>query len=225
MREKPLVDEPRWHAALAVLVAVGLYLTLPNRIIVGPLWLMPLLILGILIPLMVVAPGRHMEVAWQRWLSIANIVTLNAFNIATLVQLFIWLLSIQHRRSLSGEQLLVGAVQIWLTNVIVYALWYWEIDGRGPAVRCRVPTQREQQLSDFLFVQMTLDRDVRERLNWKPRFLDYLFVSFTNATAFSPADTYPLTRLAKSLMMAEAMTSLVTLSIIAGRAINILGNQ
>lgn len=224
MREKPLVDEPRWHAALAVLVAVGLYLTLPNRFIVGPLWLMPVLILGILIPLMIVAPGRHLEVAWQRWLSIANIVILNAFNIATLVQLFIWLLSIHHRRAISGEQLLVGAVQIWLTNVIVYALWFWEIDGRGPSIRCRIPTLQEQQRSDFLFVQMTLDRDVRERLNWKPRFLDYLFVSFTNATAFSPADTYPLTLLAKSLMMAEALTSLLTIAVIAGRAINILGS-
>jgi len=224
MREKPLVDEPRWHAAVAVLAAVGLYLTLPNKITVGPLWLMPLLILGILIPLLIVAPGRHLEVAWQRWASITNIFILNIFNIATLVQLFIWLVSVHHRRAISGEQLLVGAVQIWITNVIVYALWFWEIDGRGPSVRCRVPAQQEQQRSDFLFVQMTLDREVRERMNWKPRFLDYLFVSFTNATAFSPADTYPLTRLAKTLMMAEAMTSLATLSIIAGRAINILGS-
>ena len=223
MRERPLVDEPRWHAAVAVLVAVGLYLTLPNRIIVGPLWLMPVLILGILIPLMIVAPGRHTEVAWQRWASIVNIMILNFFNIATLVQLFIWLLSIHHRRAISGEQLLVGAVQIWLTNVIVYALWFWEIDGRGPSVRCRIPTQEEQEFSDFLFVQMSLSAAVRQRMNWKPRFLDYLFLSFTNATAFSPADTYPLTKLAKVLMMAEALTSLVTIAIIAGRAINILG--
>ena len=224
MRDKPLVDEPRWHAAVAVLVAVGLYLTLPNRIIIGPLWLMPVLILGILAPLLILAPGRHTEVAWQRWASIANIVVLNFFNIATLVQLFIWLLSIHHRRSISGEQLLVGAVQIWLTNVIVYALWFWEIDGRGPAVRCRVPTEKAPEFSDFLFVQMSLDPGVRNRMNWKPRFLDYLFLSFTNATAFSPADTYPLTLLAKVLMLAEALTSLVTIAIIAGRAINILGS-
>jgi hypothetical protein len=223
MIETPLVDEPRWHAALAVLAALILYVTLPNRLIVGPLWLMPLLILAVLVPLMIVAPGRHTEAPWQRWASITNIAVLNAFNIATIAQLFIWQVSTRHHRAISGEELLVAAVQIWLTNVIVYALWYWEIDGRGPSVRCRIPTHQEQRLADFLFVQMTLDREVRERMNWKPRFLDYLFVSFTNATAFSPADTFPLTRVAKAMMMMEAFTSLVTIAIIAARAISLLG--
>jgi hypothetical protein len=114
-------------------------------------------------------------------------------------------------------------VQIWLTNVIVYALWFWEIDARGPEVRVHLAMDQEIRRADFLFPQMTVQPELRERIRWKPLFLDYVFLSFTNATAFSPTDTFPLTRFAKVLMMAEALTSLVTIAIIAGRAVNILG--
>lgn len=221
--ERSPQHEPRWHAGLAVLAALVLYVTLPPKVVVGPVWVLPLVLLVILVPLMLVSPHRHQEATWQRWLSIAHIAVLNGFNVATIVLLFAWQLSEHHGRHLSGEQLLQAAVQIWLTNVIVYALWYWELDAHGPDVRAHAELDQEMRRADFLFPQMALQPDIRDRLRWKPAFLDYVFLSFTNATAFSPTDTFPLTRFAKVLMMAEALTSLVTIAIIAGRAINILG--
>lgn len=215
--------EPRWHAGLAVLAALALYVTLPPKIVVGPVWVLPLVLLAILVPLMLISPHRHQEATWQRWLSIAHIAVLNGFNVITIVLLFGWQFSQHHSRLLSGEQLLQAAVQIWLTNVIVYALWFWELDANGPEIRVHTKFDQEMRRADFLFPQMALQPEIRERLAWKPAFLDYVFLSFTNATAFSPTDTFPLTRFAKVLMMAEALTSLVTIAIIAGRALNILG--
>lgn len=216
-------EEPRWHAGIAVLVALVLYVTLPNKVAVGPVWILPVILLVILVPLMIVSPHRHQEASWQRWLSIAHIAVLNAFNVITIVLLFAWQLSEHHTKRLSGEELLLAAVQIWLTNIIVYALWFWEIDGHGPEVRTHTAFDQEPRRADFLFPQMALQPDIRNRIKWKPAFLDYVFLSFTNATAFSPTDTFPLTRFAKVLMMAEALTSLVTIAVIAGRAISILG--
>lgn len=216
--------EPRWHAGLAVVAALALYVTLPPKVVVGPVWVLPVALLVILVPLMIVSPHRREEVSWQRWLSIAHIAVLNAFNVGTIVLLFIWQLSTHHGRHISGEQLLQAAVQIWLTNLIVYALWYWEIDGHGPEVRLRMSLEQGARRADFLFPQMALQPEIREKLKWMPMFLDYLFLSFATATAFSPADTFPLTRFAKVLMMGEALTSLVTIAIIAGRAVNLLGS-
>ncbi|HKU67005.1 MAG TPA: hypothetical protein VJP85_04425 [Candidatus Baltobacteraceae bacterium] len=215
--------ESRWQAAAAVVVALVLYVTLPPKVIVGPVWVLPVAVLVILVPLLVLAPHRHREARWQRWLSIAHIAVLSAFNIGTIVLLFVWQVSEHYRKHFSGEELLVAAVQIWLTNVIVYALWFWEIDGRGPEPRAHTTVENDARRSDFLFPQMTLEPRTRAEMNWKPQFLDYVFLSFTNATAFSPTDTFPLTRTAKMLMMAEAMKSLVTIAIIAARGIGILG--
>jgi hypothetical protein len=223
MNDESIAHEPRWHAALAVIAALALYVTLPPKVIVGQVWLLPALVLVILIPLMVIAPRRHKEAAWQRAASIATIALLGIFNVATIALLFVWQFSQHHRKPISGQELLVAALQIWLTNVLVYALWFWEVDGNGPDARTHVTLDQQPRRSDFLFVQMTFDRDVQERLNWRPRFLDYLFLSFTNATAFSPADTFPLTHRAKALMMAEAIKSLVTIAIIASRAVSLLG--
>jgi hypothetical protein len=215
--------EPRWHAAIAVLAALALYVTLPPKLIIGPLWLLPLLVLLILVPLMILAPRRHLEAPWQRVMSITQIALLNAFNVATVATLFVQLLSEHHRKNFSGEALLYAAVQIWFTNIIVYSLWYWEIDGRGPDMRSRTPEEQMPKRSDFLFPQIAMNMQRQEQLHWKPRFLDYVFLAFSTATAFSPADTVPVTPLAKVLMMAEALISLVTIALIAGRAINILG--
>ncbi len=219
-----VTTEPRWQAGLAVLAALALYVTLPPKVVVGPVWVLPLVLLVILIPLMLFSPHRQKEVIWQRVLSIAHIAVLNAFNVATIMLLFYWQLNEHPHKSLSGEQLLLAAGQIWLTNIIVYALWYWELDGRGPRARTRLTGDDATRRSDFLFPQMALVPEIRDKLHWKPGFVDYLFLSFNTATAFSPTDTFPLTRFAKALMMAESLTSLVTVAIIAGRAVNILGS-
>lgn len=218
-------EEPRWHAALAVVGALALYVTLPPKIVVGPLWLLPLLVFATLGPLLVLKPKRHAEAPWQRGLSILSIALLNVFNVMNIALLCVWQFSEHHRRPISGEVLLLAAVEIWCTNVIVYALWFWEFDGNGPDARLHTPLDRELQRTDFLFPQMSLEPDLRARLNWKPRFLDYLYIAFTNATAFSPADTFPLTHRAKILMMGESLASLVTIAVIAGRAVGMIGGS
>jgi hypothetical protein len=218
-----LPEEPRWHAALAVVAILALYATLPPRIIVGPFWLLPLLVLGILVPLLILSPHRHRESERARMASIAHIAILGVFNVATIVLFLVQLITEHHHRIFTGEELLLAAVQIWFTNILVYALWFWEIDGGGPPARCHQDFIDNPELGDFMFSQSLLDPELRAKLNWRPRFIDYLFLSFTNATAFSPTDTFPLTALGKTLMMAEALTSLVTIAIVAGRAINILG--
>lgn len=218
-----LREEPRWHAAIAVVAIVVLYVTLPPRIIVGPLWLLPLLVLATLGPLLVLSPHRAREQKWQRAASIAHIAILGAFNVGTIALFLVQLVSAPHHKAFSGQELLLAAVQIWLTNILVYALWFWEVDGGGPKARCRQTFVEHPEFADFMFSQSLLDSEQRAALHWRPRFLDYLFLAFTNATAFSPTDTFPLTALGKSLMMAEALTSLVTIAIVAGRAVNLLG--
>lgn len=214
--------EPRWHAGIAVIAALLLYVTLPPKLVIGPLWLLPLLVLGILIPLIIFSPRRHDEAPWQRIASNVHVAILNAFNVATVIVLVQQMLAPHGPKTLSGGELLLAAVEIWLTNVIIYALWYWEIDGRGPDVRAHSDPAHFGVHTDFLFPQMALSPEIRARLAWRARFIDYVFLSFNTATAFSPTDTFPLTPLAKVLMMAESMTALVTVAVIAGRAINIL---
>lgn len=116
----------------------------------------------------------------------------------------------------SGGALLFDAVKLWLTNVILFALWFWELDRGGPHRRGHA----SEKHPDFAFAQMT-SKELAPA-NWHPGFLDYLFVSFTNASAFSPTDALPLTIRAKMLMMVQAFTSLLTVALVAGRAVNIL---
>lgn len=222
MEAHPQSPEPRWHASLAVIAAIVLYVTLPTKITFGPLWLMPLIVALLLVPLLALSPRRQ-ETPHQRWLSIALIATLNIFNLATLVELLLEVLSTHHaRQPVTGVALLIAAVQIWLTNVIVFGLWFWEIDSGGPRARAKCVPGRFNRRADFLFPQFTLSDEAQMHLNWQPKVLDYVFLAFTNASAFSPADTFPLTRRAKVLMMMESFTSLVTLAIIASRAVGIL---
>ena len=218
-------DEPRWHASIAAFAALALYVTLPPKVTFGPLWLVPLLVLIILIPLSVISPMRKHETPMQRAASIAAIAILNVFNIISVVLLII---AIVHPAKIhqftNGVTLLTAGLQIWITNVLVFALWYWEVDAGGPEARAHAPTAADFQGSAFLFPQMAFgDQKLGcVDVEWKPLFMDYLFLAFTNASAFSPADTFPLSRLGKSLMMAEAFTSFVTIGIVVSRAVGII---
>ncbi len=212
-------EEPRWHAAIGTVAALVLYLTLPPRLTFGPYWLLLLLVLVPLAALLIFKPKRHDETPLQRAMSIGIIAALNVFNIITIVLLFIQLVG---PNPPPGVQLLFAAVQIWLTNVIVYALWYWEVDGGGPEVRAHAVFEDAHRRADFLFPQMALGADIQREYRFRPQFIDYVFLSFNTATAFSPTDTFPLRPTAKMLMMGESLASLITLAVIAGRAINIL---
>ena len=120
------------------------------------------------------------------------------------------------RASVNGRELIVAALNIYLTNVIAFALWYWEMDGGGPGERQRIAKYEQ----DFLFPQH--QHESYKHPDWKPTFIDYLYVSATNAMAFSPTDTMPLSRRAKLLMLVQATVSLAAIALVAARAVNIL---
>jgi uncharacterized membrane protein len=206
-------SEPRWPASLAVLAAILLYAKLPERYTMGPTWLIPALEATLLIGLNLTAPRRRPEEALVfRAAAIALTALVTATNF---VALGLLIDSLLHGSKAEGTQLVFAAIQIWLTNVAVFALWFWELDRGGPGQR-----RRNASRPDFLFPQMAT-RDLAPR-DWTPNFVDYLYVSFTNAMAFSPTDTLPLTKWAKLLMLAQSLASLLTVAFVAGRAVNIL---
>ncbi len=186
-----------------------LYLVLPPEIIRGPNWLLLGLDAVFVVPLII-----DILTAWDlshmaRRLFVLVPLSLGTVALAVGVALFIFSLP----TNTHATNLLRAAGLLWIFNILIFALWYWEIDGGGPWER-----HRSGHLAvDFLFPQQVGGK------RWAPDFIDYLFVAFTGATAFSPTDTYPLTKMAKILMMVEAIISLMIIAIIAARAVNILG--
>lgn len=207
--------EERWPAALAVLVMVVLQLRLPTTLTLAGHRVAPWIELVLLAIIVAVNPRRiRRRPRGIRTLSLALIALASLVNGWSVVALVSELLSgttYDDPRAL----LAVGA-NIWVTNVIVFALWYWEFDRGGPGARA----DGEDPEPDFLFPQMaTPEPGVAD---WEPEFVDYLYVSFTNATAFSPTDTMPLSRWAKLAMMGQSAVSLVTAVLVIARAVNIL---
>ncbi|MBC5806375.1 MAG: hypothetical protein DLM53_12040 [Candidatus Eremiobacter antarcticus] len=206
--------ELRWPASIAVAVALFFQATLPPRLVLGPQWFIPVLELALLLPLSIVAPRRVAgEHNWLRRGALALIAIINVANAGSLALLVHYLL--QPGSKATASQLLFASAEIWLTNVIVFALWYWELDRGGPDERA---SDRHRQ-PDFLFPQM--GNPGCAPTGWSPMFVDYLYVAFVNAMAFSPGDTMPLTRWAKLLMMAQALTSLLTVALVAARAVGL----
>jgi uncharacterized membrane protein len=210
----PAAGESPWPAQLTVLAAICLQLALPSRLTVGPAWLVPALE-GMLLMGMFVATPRQLEREHRRRRRVALAMTafVSAANVYSLAALTHYLL---HHTVSNGRALIGSGILIWLTNFLIFALWYWELDRGGPGVRAA----GHDGAPDFLFPQMSDDRI--EPREWRPRFIDYLYVSLTNATAFSPTDTMPLSAMAKAVMGVQAMVSLVTIGLIVSRAVNIL---
>ncbi len=207
--------EARWPAELALVVAVVLYVVLPNHLIIGPRWLIPTLEGVLVLPLAIRRRmgGSLAEPLW-RGMAVAVIALINLANVASVVLLVHRVL---HGPTASGTHLLYAAVSIWVTNVIVFALWYWELDRGGPNAR---GTAWERG-PDLVFPQMITPEFAPA--NWRPGFPDYLYTAFTDGSAFSPTDAMPVTLTAKCLMMLEGMISLVTMTVIVARAIGIIG--
>ena len=210
----PAAAEPFWPAQLTVLAAIAIQLLLPARPTAGPRWLIPSLEGALLIGLVIITPNqledehprrRRIALGLTALVSIANIYSLGALTHYLL-----------HHNVSQGRALIGAGVLIWLTNFLIFALWYWEIDRGGPGKRA----SGHDGPPDFLYPQMADDRI--EPLEWRPKFIDYLYVSLTNAAAFSPTDTMPLTPMAKSFMGIQSLVSLVTIGLIVSRAINIL---
>jgi hypothetical protein len=210
--------ENPWYPAAAVVAAYILWKLLPEQFAVGQTsalqWIVPALEISLLAPLIFMRTrDAYRGTTLSRTLSLSLIAVINVINIISLVALIRFLIG---RQATDGTLLLGSSADIWLTNVIVFSLWYWELDRGGPYVR---RTQHHRQ-PDFLFPQMVTPFCAPG--GWAPDFIDYFYVAFTNATAFSPTDTMPLTKWAKLLMMVQSFTSLVTVALVAARAVNIL---
>jgi uncharacterized membrane protein len=212
----PAASEPFWPAQATVLAAIGLQLALPERLTVGPSWLVPALE-GVLLAGLVIVNRNQIEDEHPRRRRVALGLTaiVTAANIYSLGALTHFLLHSQPKTG-EGHQLIIAGTLIWLTNFLIFALWYWEMDRGGPGKRAA----GHDGPPDFLFPQMSDDRI--EPRYWRPQFIDYLYVSLTNATAFSPTDTMPLSPGAKSTMGVQSLVSLVTIGLIVSRAVNIL---
>jgi uncharacterized membrane protein len=196
-------------------VAIGLQVVLPTTLIqgLGPRWLIPAFEGVLLVALLVANPHRvDRGESNLRLLSLAMIAVITAANVVALGELIRALLDSQVA---GGRVLVFASVPIWLTNVIAFGLWYWELDRGGVTARMLENHRRP----DFLFPQMSVPESSP---GWAPRFVDYLYTSFTNATAFSPTDTMPLTPWAKLLMMVQSLASLLTVALVISRAVNIL---
>lgn len=206
---------PFWGPQLVVLAAILLDLALPAKLTLGPSWLLPSVETLLLFGLALASShpqARHSPL--RRRVAIGLIGLVSAVNVFSLVLLSHYLL---RGRAESGRSLIFSGIALWGTNVLLFALWYFELDRGGPSARTLGP----QELPDFLFVQMT-DAAKFAPPGWQPKLIDYLYTSFTNATAFSPTDTMPLTAAAKWLMSAQALISLTTLGLVVARAVNIL---
>jgi len=207
--------ESRIPATIALLVSIAIQFKLPDPYALGPVWLLPSLELAILIPLTLIAPVRvpvesHVkQIAAMLLIALAQLANLVA--LVHLVQVLVY-----HGKSVTGDTLLLAAVGIWVTNVIVFSLWYWELDRGGPDARMR----EDHDAPDFLFPQMTTPGCANE--DWAPAYFDYFYLAYTNATAFSPTDTLPLSPMAKAMMALQSTASLVVIAIVAARAVNIL---
>ena len=207
--------EARWPAVFALFSIVGLRIALPRSLAVSPAWV-PLVVVTLLVIPTVLA-RRMQRLELNRWLGfvIIGIVTLDmVWSLALLVA------SLPAHR-LAPTTLLRSAAILWLSNILIFASWYWRLDAGGPNARDYREVHSE---GAFLFPQMTLDAsDPDSPANgWSPGFVDYLFLAFNTSTAFSPTDVPVLSRWAKVLMMLQAMISLATIALLAARAVNIL---
>jgi hypothetical protein len=210
--------EPRWPVVLTVLAVVCLLAVLPERIRLLPIWLSYVVAIAVIAPMAAVT----LTTAKARWLRIERIITLLFFvvvGVGTLTGLAYLIHTMVHRSAeTTGLQLLTSSIAFWVINVLIFSLLYWQIDRGGPEARVNNAGAKP----DWLFPQASSSENVPP--NWRPLFVDYLFLGFSTATAFSTTDALPLTSRAKMLMMGESSISLVTIVVVASRAINILGS-
>jgi uncharacterized membrane protein len=226
MRTRPRIDirrvgrrlengDPLWPAQAAVALAIALNLGLSKEVTVGPRWVLPGVEAVLLAWLVYVAPSRATTHSRRRRrLSLVVIGLVSLTNVVTLGLLVHFLVN---GGKVDGHQLILSGALAWMTNVLLFAVWYWELDRGGPVARFLEP----DRMPDFQFPQMENPHLAPE--GWRPGFVDYLYTSMTNATAFSPTDTMPLTPIAKTLMGIQSLAALVTVGLVVARAVNILG--
>jgi hypothetical protein len=214
--EDLVVGEPRWHMASAVVAAVVLTILMPDDLRFGPNWLLPVIV-GVLLAAQIAGdPGRiDRRTVPLRALSVGLI------SVLVFGALWATILLVSHlinggKETDSASALLEAGSIVWASNIIAFALLYWELDGGGAPERAHRPSSR---IVDFAFPQQ-MNPELAPA-HWRPRFIDYLYLGFTNATAFSPTDAMPLAPWAKITMAVQALISLVVLGLVIARAVNI----
>lgn len=212
--KRPHQGEHRWPVALAIAVAVVLQFLTPQELAFHPKWVLPAVEVALLLGVLVVNPFRiDRESALLRTLGVALVC------VATLALLWstgrLVLVLVRGHQADPGKVLLSGGI-IWLTNVIVFSIWYWLTDRGGPAARANA----RKIMPEFLFPQMTTPELTHHQ--WRPLYLDYFYLAFTNSTAFSPTDTMPLARWAKAAMTVQSCMSFLIVILVVARAVNTL---
>jgi hypothetical protein len=219
-----------WLARGAIALTAILNALLINNVSSLPWWLASFTELALLVPLSVATARTHARIrkatSEHHWIAIhhhrriirrveifitAFITVINTLALFTVLHALL-----QGAKGTTGQSILIDALNIWFTNVVVFALWFWNLDRGGPAIRA----YKSERSPDFLFPQMTGNITGSEK--WVPGFIDYFFVSFTNATAFSPTDTMPLSPRSKLLFIIQASASLLTVGLVAARAVNVI---
>ena len=207
-------DLPIWGPLAVVAIAIALDVLLPSKLTLGPRWLLPGLEALLLVGLAVASPSRRARHYKRRRAIVLTLVALvSATNAVSLALLVHYLVTGGHE---TGKDLILSGALLWVNNVLIFGLWYWELDRGGPVERMGHTSDRP----DFLFVQMSTPGLAPK--GWVPSLVDYLYLSFTNSTAFSPTDTMPLTPMAKSLMAGQSLVALITVGLVVARAVNIL---
>ena len=216
MSKPPRNDEPRWVPALAIMAVLGLLAVLPHHVHIMPTWVSYLVVLTILAPMAAITFGARHKVMWMRAERVVIVLFAAAYVANTTAELadMIGIITL-HPPETRAISLLSSSLAIWVTNVLAFSLLYWQIDQGGPSARIT-----DDRKLDWLFPQAASPE--LPTPDWHPLFADYLFLGFNTATAFSPTDVLPLTRRAKMLMMLESSISLLTLVIVAARAVNVL---
>jgi hypothetical protein len=211
-----LDSEPRWPALIAVLAVGGIYTALPDALTLGPRWVFPTVVSALLIPSIVSHhTGRHR-------LNIIFGYAVDAVLTTGLIISVVLLISALPTHQETPLELLLSAASLWVSNILVFALWYWRLDAGGPHQRDKRPGHTD---GAFLFPQMMMSEEALRaagQQDWSPNFVDYLFLAFNTSTAFSPTDVPVLERWAKVLMMVQSLLSLLIIALLAARAVNIL---
>jgi uncharacterized membrane protein len=215
LRNKNQDKDPVWHVQLTMLVAIALQLSLADRYVLGSRYGLVIIEGLLLLAMTFTTPRDRIFRSLTRRINVFALIVITALaNIYSLVIVAGQLIDKGHIAN--GRILIFTAINIYITNIIVFGLFYWEMDAGGPGQRMKA----ESYEYDFLFPQS--QNPAYKHPRWRPTFIDYLYVSSTNAMAFSPTDTMPMSRRAKLLMLGQAVISLVAIALVAARAVNIL---
>jgi hypothetical protein len=216
MANRPQQKEPRWPAVLALLAVGGLRLALPEALSAGPDWLVLAVVGALLIPTI-----WSRQMGFDKLNKVLGYVITSVVTADMILSLYLLLAALPSHKQ-APQDLLRSAAALWITNILVFASWYWRLDAGGPRARELRSVHTD---GAFLFPQMTLDQQEKTTMgeqSWRPNFVDYLFLAFNTSTAFSPTDSPVLSRWAKILMMLQSLISFATVALLAARAVNIL---